>query len=68
MSTDRQIRNHAGFIWSVADNLRGVYKQSEIFVAMRARSPEAAARRRATEAHFAAGRRAEGEALLAAAS
>ena len=29
MSTDRQIRNHAGFIWSVADKLRGVYKQSE---------------------------------------
>ena len=23
------IRNHAGFIWSVADKLRGVYKQSE---------------------------------------
>jgi type I restriction enzyme M protein len=24
-----QIRNHAAFIWSVADKLRGVYKQSE---------------------------------------
>ena len=23
------IKNHAGFIWSVADLLRGVYKQSE---------------------------------------
>ena len=23
------INNHAGFIWSVADLLRGVYKQSE---------------------------------------
>ena len=29
MSSDAQIRNHAGFIWSVADKLRGVYKQSE---------------------------------------
>ena len=29
MSTDQQIRNHAGLIWSVADKLRGVYKQSE---------------------------------------
>src|SRR5262249_18471255 len=29
MSTDQQIRNHAAFIWSVADKLRGVYKQSE---------------------------------------
>jgi type I restriction enzyme M protein len=29
MSTDRQLRNHAAFIWSVADKLRGVYKQSE---------------------------------------
>jgi hypothetical protein len=64
MSTDPQIRNHAGFIWSVADKLRGVYKQSEIFAGMRARPPEAAARRRAAEAHFAAGRRAEGEAEL----
>jgi type I restriction enzyme M protein len=27
--SDEQIRNHAGFIWSVADKLRGVYKQSE---------------------------------------
>ena len=30
--TERQgdaIRNHAGFIWSVADLLRGDYKQSE---------------------------------------
>ncbi|MGH3005676.1 MAG: type I restriction-modification system subunit M [Gaiellaceae bacterium] len=26
---EQQIRNHAGFIWSVADKLRGVYKQSE---------------------------------------
>src|SRR5215213_4098808 len=29
MSAEPQIRNHAGFIWSVADKLRGVYKQSE---------------------------------------
>jgi type I restriction enzyme M protein len=29
MTGDPQIRNHAGFIWSVADKLRGVYKQSE---------------------------------------
>jgi type I restriction enzyme M protein len=29
MSTDYRIRNHASFIWSVADKLRGVYKQSE---------------------------------------
>jgi type I restriction enzyme M protein len=29
MSTEPQIRNHAAFIWSVADKLRGVYKQSE---------------------------------------
>ncbi len=29
MSSDPQIRNHAAFIWSVADKLRGVYKQSE---------------------------------------
>jgi hypothetical protein len=28
-STDPTIRNHASFIWSVADKLRGVYKQSE---------------------------------------
>jgi type I restriction enzyme M protein len=27
--TDGQIRNHSAFIWSVADKLRGVYKQSE---------------------------------------
>jgi len=26
--SDQQIRNHAAFIWSVADKLRGVYKQS----------------------------------------
>lgn len=29
MSADPQLRNHAAFIWSVADKLRGVYKQSE---------------------------------------
>jgi type I restriction enzyme M protein len=29
MSAEPQIRNHAAFIWSVADKLRGVYKQSE---------------------------------------
>ncbi len=29
MSAEPQIRNHATFIWSVADKLRGVYKQSE---------------------------------------
>jgi type I restriction enzyme M protein len=29
MSSEPQIRNHASFIWSVADKLRGVYKQSE---------------------------------------
>jgi type I restriction enzyme M protein len=29
MSGQQQIRNHAGLIWSVADKLRGVYKQSE---------------------------------------
>src|SRR5918999_1710492 len=29
MDSEPQIRNHAGFIWSVADKLRGVYKQSE---------------------------------------
>jgi type I restriction enzyme M protein len=29
VSTDPQLRNHAGLIWSVADKLRGVYKQSE---------------------------------------
>ncbi len=29
MSSEPQIRNHAAFIWSVADKLRGVYKQSE---------------------------------------
>ena len=29
MSSDPQLRNHAAFVWSVADKLRGVYKQSE---------------------------------------
>src|SRR3954454_16075629 len=29
MRSEPQIRNHASFIWSVADKLRGVYKQSE---------------------------------------
>jgi type I restriction enzyme M protein len=29
MSGGRAIRNHAGFIWSVADKLRGVYMHSE---------------------------------------
>jgi type I restriction enzyme M protein len=29
MDREHQIRNHAGFIWSVADKLRGVHKQSE---------------------------------------
>jgi type I restriction enzyme M protein len=29
MSVEPQLRNHAAFIWSVADKLRGVYKQSE---------------------------------------
>src|SRR6266511_5929870 len=29
MSTEYSIRNHASFIWSVADLLRGTYKQSE---------------------------------------
>jgi len=29
VSHQPQIRNHAAFIWSVADKLRGVYKQSE---------------------------------------
>ncbi len=29
MNADQQIRSHASFIWSVADKLRGVYKQSE---------------------------------------
>jgi type I restriction-modification system DNA methylase subunit len=29
MSGDYSIRNHASFIWSVADKLRGVYKRSE---------------------------------------
>jgi type I restriction enzyme M protein len=29
VSNDPAIRNHAAFIWSVADKLRGVYKQSE---------------------------------------
>ena len=29
MSEPQAIRNHAAFIWSVADKLRGVYKQSE---------------------------------------
>ena len=29
MTSQREIRNHAGFIWAVADKLRGVYKQSE---------------------------------------
>jgi type I restriction enzyme M protein len=29
MSPEPEIRNHAAFIWSVADKLRGVYKQSE---------------------------------------
>jgi type I restriction enzyme M protein len=29
LSGEQQIRNHASFIWSVADKLRGVYKQSE---------------------------------------
>jgi type I restriction enzyme M protein len=29
MSGEPHIRNHAAFIWSVADKLRGVYKQSE---------------------------------------
>jgi type I restriction enzyme M protein len=29
MGTDETIRNHAAFIWSVADLLRGDYKQSE---------------------------------------
>ena len=27
--TNEQLNNHAGFIWSVADLLRGNYKQSE---------------------------------------
>jgi type I restriction enzyme M protein len=29
VSSEPQIRSHAAFIWSVADKLRGVYKQSE---------------------------------------
>jgi len=29
MSDEPAVRNHAAFIWSVADKLRGVYKQSE---------------------------------------
>jgi type I restriction enzyme M protein len=29
MSSEPRIRTHAAFIWSVADKLRGVYKQSE---------------------------------------
>src|SRR6266496_2678890 len=29
MTSEPQLRNHASFIWSVADKLRGVYKQSE---------------------------------------
>src|SRR5438874_10155125 len=29
MASDPVIRNHSGFVWSVADKLRGVYKQSE---------------------------------------
>jgi type I restriction enzyme M protein len=29
VSSNPQLRNHAAFIWSVADKLRGVYKQSE---------------------------------------
>ena len=29
MGDDQQIQNHAAFIWSVADLLRGDYKQSE---------------------------------------
>ena len=29
MSDTETIRNHAAFIWSVADLLRGDYKQSE---------------------------------------
>src|SRR5436853_7314425 len=29
MTAEQQIRNHASLIWSVADKLRGVYKQSE---------------------------------------
>src|SRR6266498_230262 len=29
MASEPLIRNHASFIWSVADKLRGVYKQSE---------------------------------------
>jgi type I restriction enzyme M protein len=29
VSSDPQLRSHAAFIWSVADKLRGVYKQSE---------------------------------------
>jgi type I restriction enzyme M protein len=29
MSSEYSVRNHASFIWSVADKLRGVYKQSE---------------------------------------
>jgi type I restriction enzyme M protein len=29
MSSEYRVRNHATFIWSVADKLRGVYKQSE---------------------------------------
>jgi type I restriction enzyme M protein len=29
VNSDPQLRNHAAFIWSVADKLRGVYKQSE---------------------------------------
>ena len=27
--SDVSVKNHADFIWSVADLLRGVYKQSE---------------------------------------
>ena len=27
--SDGAVKNHAAFIWSVADKLRGVYKQSE---------------------------------------
>jgi type I restriction enzyme M protein len=29
LSAEREIRNHAAFIWSVADLLRGTYKQSD---------------------------------------
>src|SRR5947207_4117553 len=61
MSDSPTIRNHAAFIWSVADLLRGDYKQSEYGKVI---LPLTVLRRLDCVLELGAGNHAEGEALL----